>query len=170
MIVTTVASGPSCSANRKAAITFLLEIPELLEVVRHWDDLVRKNPHESLWYATLTRDGMTLTSTTAAHLGRGDLVERDLRIACALAGVPYLSPHKLRHGHIVHALKQARTMAELKAISQNVMHASVTITDQVYGRLVNNDVRQIISGLGHSPSALPPEMIIGLMEYLKQWA
>jgi hypothetical protein len=28
------------------------------------------------------------------------------------------------------------------------MHASVTITDQVYGRLVGDDVRQIISSLG----------------------
>lgn len=39
-------------------------------------------------------------------------------------------------------------MGELKAISQNVMHASVTITDQVYGRLVDDDVRAAISGLG----------------------
>jgi hypothetical protein len=41
-------------------------------------------------------------------------------------------------------------MAELKAISQNVMHASVTITDQVYGRLLDSDVQTIISNLGQS--------------------
>jgi len=62
--------------------------------------------------------------------------------------VPYQSPHKLRHGHVVHALKQARNMAELKAISQNIMHASVVITDQVYGKLLNNNVRDVISNLG----------------------
>lgn len=155
--------------NRKAAITYLLEIPELLAIVERWDRRVRTLPADALWYSTLTRDGMTLTTTTIAHVGRGDLLERDLRPICELAGVPYLSPHKLRHGHVVHALKQARNMAELKAISQNVMHASVTITDQVYGRLVDNDIRRIIGGLGsQSPVGVPADKLAELIELLKQ--
>jgi integrase len=155
--------------NRKAAITYLLEIPELLAVVERWDRRVRTLPPEALWYSTLTRDGMTLTSTSVAHGGRGDLLERDLRPICDLAGIPYLSPHKLRHGHVVHALKQAHNMAELKAISQNVMHSSVTITDQVYGRLVDNDIRRIIGGLGTQPPAdFPAEKLAELLELLKQ--
>jgi hypothetical protein len=44
-------------------------------------------------------------------------------------------------------------MAELKAISQNVMHASVTITDQVYGRLLDSDVQTIISKLGQTQTS-----------------
>jgi hypothetical protein len=112
---------------------------------------------------------MTLTATTVAHVGRGDLLERDLRPICELAGIPYFSPHKLRHGHVVHALKQARNMAELKAISQNVMHASVTITDQVYGRLVDNDIRRIIGGLGSQPPVgVPADKLAELIELLKQ--
>jgi integrase len=154
--------------NRKAAITYLLEIPELLNLVARWDHHVRSvlTP-DCLWYSTLTRDGMTLTATSVPHLGRGDLVERDLHIACRLAGLPYLSPHKLRHGHVVYALKQSRTMEQLKAISQNVMHSSVTITDQVYGNLVNDDVRRIIGGLGNNSTNFPAEKLAELLDILK---
>ncbi len=59
----------------------------------------------------------------------------------------YLSSHKLRHSHAVYALKRAHNMAQLKAISQNIMHESVVTTDQTYGRLIDNDVQQIIIGL-----------------------
>ena len=133
--------------NRKAAITFLLPIPELLEVVRTWDRRVRSLPSSALWYSTLSRDGMQLVPTTQAFLKRHNVIEHDVKIICELAGVPYLSPHKLRHGHAVYALKKAKDMATFKAISQNLMHKSAVITDQVYGNLIHNDVKNIISGL-----------------------
>jgi len=133
--------------NRKAAITYLLPIPELLEVVKSWDQYVRILPIGALWYSTLTRDGMTLTATLKAFEGRNNVIERDVRLICELASVPYLSPHKLRHGHAVYALKKAKDMAQFKAISQNLGHSSAVITDQVYGKLVNNDVKDIIVGL-----------------------
>jgi integrase len=63
-------------------------------------------------------------------------------------GVAHRSPHKLRHGHAVHALKRARTAAEFKALSRNLMHADLRITDSVYGVLTDNDVRDTIAGLG----------------------
>ncbi len=136
--------------NRKAALTYLLDIPELLAVVARWDQRVRALPAAALWYATLTSDGMTLTATTHAFEGRNSVVEHDVRLICDRAGVPYLSPHKLRHGHVVHALRQAHNLEDLKAISQNVMHSSVTITDGTYGNLMGNDVQTIIARLGHA--------------------
>ena len=155
--------------NRKAAVTFLLEIPELLTIVEKWDRRVRLLPPDSLWYATLTRDSTTITATSDPHLGRGDLVERDLRPVCALAGVPYLSPHKLRHGHVLYALKRARNMADWKAVSQNVMHSSLTITDSIYGRLVDDDVRRIIGSL-NTPAAIDSTAakLDQLLELIKQ--
>jgi hypothetical protein len=39
-------------------------------------------------------------------------------------------------------------IAELKAISQNVMHSSVVITEGVYGKLITDDVKTIIGELG----------------------
>ena len=38
-------------------------------------------------------------------------------------------------------------LAQLKAVSQNSMHASIVTTDQIYGKLVNDDVLDIISSL-----------------------
>jgi len=146
--------------NRKAAKTYLLNIPELIEVVTRWDNLVRGLPSPnyarsfgeglgvgSLWYATLSRDGMTLTATTKAYTGRGNDIQKDIRLICALVGLPYLSPHKLRHGHTVYALKRADNVAQLKAVSQNIMHKSLVTTDQIYGKLINDDVQDIISAL-----------------------
>lgn len=156
--------------NRKAALTYLLEIPELLAVVERWDRRLRDLPPAALWFSPVTTDGMTLLPTPRAFIGRGNQVAKDLELICNRAGIPYLSPHKLRHGHVVYALKQARTMAEMKAISQNVMHASVTITDQIYGRLVDDDVRQTITGLGNRnqlPAGLPNEKLDEILTLLR---
>lgn len=135
--------------NRKAALTYLLEIPALLAVVERWDQRVRAAlPPSALWYATLTSDGMTPTATLVAHEGRNSLVDDDLRIICQRADLPYKSAHKLRHGHVVHALKQAHNIPELKAISQNAMHKSITMTDGTYGNLIHDDVKNTIARLG----------------------
>lgn len=154
--------------NSKAAITYLLDIPELLDVVSSWDQRVRRLPPNALWYSTVTRDGMTLTTTTKAFNERHHLIGEDMKLICELAGIPYLSPHKLRHGHVVHALKQARNMAELKAISQNVMHASTTITDQVYGKLIANDVQDIIGNLGRNKRTDLSDQLGELLTLLQQ--
>jgi integrase len=136
--------------NSKAAVTFLLNIPDLLEVVEEWDTFLRqKLPPEAYWYAHLDAWGELCEKQPI-----GDRAERrkDFRIAlrglCARAGVRYLSAHKFRHGHAVYALKQAKTPAQMKAISQNLMHSNMGITDGIYGRLVNDDVRDMIMGLG----------------------
>ncbi len=94
----------------------------------------------------------------------------DLKLLCNLANIPYLSPHKLRHGHIVYARSLATTMDKVKAISQNVMHANVIITDQIYSGLVTDRVRDIISTLGASPSQPQGKEIIlaQIAELLKQ--
>lgn len=134
--------------NSKAAVTFLLPIPELMTIIQEWDLIVRKAlPPAALWFTVMTRDGDRFTGGTQAHINRGDSVGDALRALCERANIPYLSPHKLRHGHIVYAMKNVKDMAGLKAVSQNVMHASVTITDGIYGGLSGNDVQRVISGL-----------------------
>jgi len=55
------------------------------------------------------------------------------------------SPHKIRHGHGVYGIKRAKTIAELKALSQNMMHETVATTDGIYGQLADDDVTRIIS-------------------------
>mgnify|MGYP001590219111 CR=1 FL=1 len=157
--------------NRKAGLTYLLDIPELMAVVERWHRRLLDLPPASLWYSPISRDSSALAPATVACIGRGDVVGDDLRIICALAGVAYLSPHKLRHGHVVYGLKAANSKAEWKAVSQNVMHSSLEITDRIYGRLVDDDVRNIITTLGTKkqlPSGLPAEKLDELIELLKQ--
>jgi hypothetical protein len=62
--------------------------------------------------------------------------------------MPYYSPHKFRYGHAVYALKQSKDIADLKAVSMNLMHSNLSITDGVYGVLSTADVGQRIAGLG----------------------
>jgi integrase len=134
--------------NDKAAITYLLPIPALLETVQRWDESVRAVlPDDCLWYAVLARDNSSVVPARRAYNGRASAIQKDLRMICRIADVPYLSPHKLRHGHVMYALRSAKTISDLKAISQNVMHASVTVTDQVYGMLDDNDVARFIGSI-----------------------
>lgn len=152
--------------NRKAAITYLLNIPDLMAVVRQWHTLVRDLPPGSLWYSPVTSDGAALVPTTRAYDSRGNSVQRDLQQLCAAAGVPYQSPHKLRHGHVVYALRHARTMADVKAVSQNVMHSSVVITDAIYGQFTGAEVRNAIQHLGAPAVPAPAGDLAAQLEAL----
>lgn len=154
--------------NNKAAITYLLDIPELMDVVIAWDRRVRSFSPNSLWYATMNNDASQLTETMRAIIGRASVIGDDIRLVCEKAGVEYLSPHKFRHGHIVHARNLAQNMEQLKAISQNVMHSSVLITDQVYSALTDNQVRDVISTLGHGSRPSHADLIVQLTELLAQ--
>lgn len=133
--------------NSKAAITTLIRIPELLEVVERWNNELISLPEENLWYCPMKGDSNTLKEQVNSGESRRNILEKGLRSICKLAGIKYLSPHKLRHGHVVYALKRVRDMAGLKAVSQNVMHSNVGITDGIYGSLLVDDVHNIISGI-----------------------
>ena len=74
---------------------------------------------------------------------------RSSSAVCLEIGFTYRSPLKFRHGHAVYALKMAKDVSALKAVSQNLMHENLSITDGVYGVLSETDVRQQIATLGN---------------------
>jgi integrase len=156
--------------NSKAATTYLLDIPELLEIVHVWDDFVRSTlPPCAMWYARLkydpAADKVTVDEATPPNPRRRAMMSKALKDLCQSAGVFYRSPHKLRHGHAVYALKRARTIADFKAVSQNLMHADLSITDRVYGVLSADDVQSTIAGLTNSHST-DQQAVIDLLESL----
>lgn len=160
--------------NNKAAITYLLNIPDLLEIVHAWDDRLRRLRFSpaALWYAPLKSDGMTLYESTIAINERSIAIRDDIELLCSKAGIDYLSPHHFRHGHIVYARGHARTQAEVKAVSQNVMHANTIITDQIYSALTTDEVRSVITSLGmQNPSPIrkgaDKDELLRLLEALK---
>lgn len=148
--------------NRKAAVTHLLEIPDLLAFVAAWDAHIRKLAPTGAWYvivSPVTRE--IVPGTPGAH--RAQILRRGITCLFVAAGLPPMSPHKFRHGHATHAIGQARDVADLKAISQNLAHSSLTITDQIYAILDRDDVRTRIARLGGSPPSadladIPPEL------------
>ncbi|MBN1919851.1 MAG: site-specific integrase [Anaerolineae bacterium] len=142
--------------NSKPINTYLLQIPNLLKIVTQWDDLVRSQLQpDALWFADITRDGMALTGKTRGGQSRGDAVRKGLHSLCESIGISYKHPHCLRHGHIVYAVKRARDMKALTAISQNVGHGDLTVTLQVYGKLTGDDIQVSIASLTQSDTFSP---------------
>ena len=137
--------------NSKAAITFLLPIADLLEVGTEWDTYIRTLKGSYNWYPPLDHDGEILLSglLKGHYTGRAEAFKQGLKQLCEIADVPYKSPHKIRHGHGVYGVKKAKDIAQLKAISQNLMHANIGITDGIYGNLAEDDLAEILKDFGN---------------------
>lgn len=129
--------------NHKAAKTFLLAIPDLQRVVEGWDAKVRAEGC-ALWFPRIDRWHRFVGTERELHWPtRTGLLAKGLQRLCERAGVPYLSPHKLRHGHAVYMMRRISDMKALKSLSQNMMHKSVTTTDEIYAPMVRDDVEEL---------------------------
>lgn len=138
--------------NSKAAITAMLNIPELLDPVRAWDQILRDHrlADNLPWFARLEPGGTGFQHKANSTVqGARVRLDKQLKALCVKANVTPMSPHKLRHGHAVYALKQAQDISQLKAVSQNLMHSSLVITDQIYSVLDKQDIHDVITRLGH---------------------
>jgi len=138
----------------KHATTGLLDIPDLLEVVMQWDIEVRKVlPPNGFWFAPLSNEtGEIDPSILRVGNHRNIKARKDLQAFLKISGLPYHSPHKFRHGNAVYSLKLAEDVQDLKAISQNLMHGNLSITDGIYGILSETDIIKRIGSLGKNKS------------------
>jgi len=137
--------------NKKSATTFLLNIEPLFAVVKDWDQFIRKNLSEdSYWFAHFSPD-TGLLDPNIHHIGkhRDQRARKDLKDWLLRIGLTYHSPHKFRHGHAVYSLNLAKDLGDLKAISQNMMHANLSTTDGIYGMFSNEEVKKKITSLGY---------------------
>ena len=150
----------------KRATTYLLEIPELLKVVTEWDILVReKLPETAVWYAPIESSlGEQEFSARGPGKNRGEALYKRLKILFSRAGLPFKGPHRFRHGHAVFGLLHARDMADYKAVSSNLMHADITITDEIYAPLLAREVKERIAGLGKNPTGGPNAQLEVLLQ------
>ena len=123
--------------NGKAATTYLLKIPELLRVVQSWDEFVRAAlPPEATWYTPIISQwGEQRLSPLPPGTNRSvGLIKRFVKLYKEIQ-MPYKSPHKFRHGHAVYGLQNAKSIADFHAVSRNLMHANISITDELYAML-----------------------------------
>jgi hypothetical protein len=82
-------------------------------------------------------------------------------------GLPYHSPHKFRHGHIHYGLKRSKNIADFKAVSMNVMHSSMEITDQFYSVLQDEEVKKRISSFSNEVASGEDEIIRKFRRFLE---
>lgn len=167
----TIKQWPSLNVHTKkgkSATTYLLDIPELLTVVEHWDAFIRTQlPATAMWYTPVVhRWGQQSLSAEAPGANRNITIAKRLRLLFKTAGLPYQSPHKFRHGHAVYALQHAKTMADYKAVSMNLMHADIRVTDGIYAPLAGQEVQQRIAGLT-GLSGIKPRTRDGLADIIR---
>jgi integrase len=92
--------------------------------------------------------GEIIPEASQAGEYRASIATRDLKQWLKKVGLPYHSPHKFRHGFAVLALKNAKDIQALKAVSQTLMHSNLSITDGVYGILSQIDVSDQMAKIG----------------------
>jgi integrase len=151
--------------NSKKANTFLLAIPEYLELLREWDTFIRSQcPPEYPWYAPIDNQwGLQKISTQVPGKNRSLAIIKRFRHLFQEAGLPYKSPHKFRHGYAAYGLSQCRTMNEYHALSRNMLHANISVTDEVYSHIEEKERGKLLAGLSANPTDQPND---GLRTYL----
>lgn len=149
--------------NGKKATTFLLNVPDLYPVIEEWDLKVRHLPEDSIWFANFNTNSNQTMKPAFYNSAKYQRARNDLQDWLERIGMPYYSPHKFRHGHAVYALKEAKNMAQFKAISQNLMHSSVTTTDSIYSIFSQEEVKNQLMELGNSSAINPLDLLAELV-------
>jgi site-specific recombinase XerD len=154
--------------NSKHATTYLLKIPELLSVVQQWDDEVRSLlPRNGFWFAPFSfRTGDIDPSVTEIGYHRVNLARRNFQEWLSKQGLPYHSPHKFKHGHIHYGLLRSKNVADYKAVSQNALHSSMQITDEVYSFLQGDEIQNRLDALTGGELSGDVSELITLLETL----
>lgn len=157
--------------NSKALKTYILQIEDLLEIVQDWDTFIRAELGEdAFWFPNLARDGdKWVLGGEGKTESRRMAYSRGLKRMCKRTKIEYKSPHKIRHGYGVYGVKHAQTVEELKAISQNMGHESLSITDRLYSQLAGNEVKRVVVGLSRKQEKISNEELYKEFLEFKKW-
>ncbi len=156
--------------NRKFGITYLLDIPDLLRVVQDWDSEIRSIlPLNGFWFAPLSPEpGKIDPSIVSIGEHRSTLARKNIKAWIESNGLPYHSPHKFRHGHIHYGLEHSKDIEDYKAVSLNVMHSSMKITDEFYSNINDREIKNRISELSKK-SQLSEDDDLELFRQFLKW-
>ena len=132
----------------KHQTTYMLNIPDLLDVVLKWDQQVRDvlKP-DGLWFAPLSPLTCKIDQYNY-NIGkyRDDRARKDLKEWMERIRYEYHSPHKFRRGYAIYSTALSRNSKDMKAISQNMMHSSIATTER-YIDLPEKELKEKILGL-----------------------
>ena len=95
----------------------------------------------------------------AVHWRDASPVRAIFQHAFAKAGLPYFSPHSLRHtlGHLMQSA--CRTPRQMKAWSQNLGHENITTTLTSYGTIDPHQQGEVIAGVSLEPEAQGADLL-----------
>jgi integrase len=113
---------------------------------------VRANfPADHPWFPPIHQQwGEQTTKLLIPGKYRTDALRKRLGIVNTLFGLSHRSPHQYRHGYALYGLERCKTMAEYHALSRNMMHSNIAITDQIYVHVDEKERGQILSRLHHN--------------------
>jgi integrase len=134
-------------------------------------------PPTTNWFTPLENHwGESRFSSQEAGHHRQRSVCRRLMLLYQAAGMPYKSPHKFRHGHAVYGLQHAQTMADYKAVSMNLIHDDIKITDEIYAPILSTELKDRIGHLSSNPANHRSEnrrrhlLAYQILSWLKSWS
>jgi len=133
---------------KKHQTTYMLNIQDLLQIIEKWDKKVKEvfTP-DDLWFAPFSPITCKLDPNNN-NLGkyRDDRARKDLKDWLNRLGLKYHSPHKFRRGYAIYSIALSKNSKDMKAISQNMMHSSISTTER-YIDLPEKDLKEKIIGL-----------------------
>jgi len=134
--------------NKKAATTYLLDIKEVIKIVREWDDFVRsKLPSDGYWFAPLlSKTGEINHNPSKANENRSNLFRKNLRKWLEKnEGISH-TPHDFRRGHANFLFDRAQDIGDLDAARENLMHDHLTTTE-LYARKRKAQIKNRIQSM-----------------------
>ncbi len=100
-------------------------------------------------------DGLSFCKpdTLSQNFMSSSRIREIIKSRCDEAQIEHFNPHSFRHGCIALAFENAKDAQEVKAISQNVGHASIKHVMTTYGQLPDKTLEQCIKNLGDNHEA-----------------
>ena len=147
--------------NKKTATTFILDIKDVIGIVREWDDLVRSAlPSDGYWFAPLSpKTGEIDPNPHKAIENRSNLFRENLRTWFDKNQVKAHSPHDFRRGHANFLFDRAQDIGDLDATRENLMHDYLTTTE-LYARKRRAQVKSRILTMSTQTVKLPGNQIL----------
>ena len=143
--------------NAKRACTKILDFenqPIIFDVVKRWHEkILAVMPPTGMWFAPINPQTYQLDPDAIVGKNRTPGFRKDLIEFLEIAGVPYKSPHRFRHGVIRTLRDQAETTRHLEVICALTMQTMSTMLK--YGRLNPSQARDEIDALANRNQATP---------------